>query len=368
MDVNSSFPIVGHSIALELLIQAILKQRLPNAYLFSGASGIGKALTARWLTHQVLELVDLPNRDDLRLHPNSLWIEPTTSHEGSLYTASQAEERSIEFKSPAIRVDQVREISGRLAVRSLNGQRIVVVIEGVELLGESGANALLKNLEEPGAGLFILIHHLDGGKAALPTILSRCQQILFNRLSLIDFQQIALRECPSLLEYPNLVELAGGSIGKALLAWNTAQSLPDLAREALNQFPRQEWQCFQQAEVFAKLPVAQQQWIIGLLQIHLWQQYRNSQQLNALQSAQQQLQDSCHPPLVWQILLMQLYQFGLPYAVQLPRSHAECPARSESPEPPIQQISKGRRAKTVKPTEKQSAVKAEVACEQMPLF
>lgn len=69
-----------------------------------------------------------------------------------------------------IAIEQVREVMGRINVRQTSD--MYVVIRPADMLGEAAANALLKNLEEPGDKVhFVLV--TDSPSRLLPTILSR---------------------------------------------------------------------------------------------------------------------------------------------------------------------------------------------------
>src|SRR5690606_31246170 len=84
---------------------------------------------------------------------------------------------SAASKKSQISIAQIRELSGFLELTShQNGGRRVVVIHPAEALNIASANALLKILEEPPAGvIFVLVSHQP--QRLLPTILSRCQKI-----------------------------------------------------------------------------------------------------------------------------------------------------------------------------------------------
>lgn len=74
------------------------------------------------------------------------------------------EEKSV------ITIEQVREVLARLAVKQTSD--VYVVIRPAEALGEEAANAMLKNLEEPGEKVhFVLV--TNAPSQLLTTILSR---------------------------------------------------------------------------------------------------------------------------------------------------------------------------------------------------
>ncbi len=82
-----------------------------------------------------------------------------------------------EKEGKAITVDQIRQCN-RIAQESsqLSGYRLFV-IEPAQTMNESAANALLKTLEEPPEKcVFVLI--ATKANALLPTIISRCQQVV----------------------------------------------------------------------------------------------------------------------------------------------------------------------------------------------
>jgi DNA polymerase-3 subunit delta' len=93
----------------------------------------------------------------------------------------------------------------------------VVVIDTVDELEASGANALLKMLEEPPANsLFLLVSHIPG--RLLPTIRSRCRRLDFQSLDDDAMTSVLAEELPELseAERARLRPLAGGSVGRAL--------------------------------------------------------------------------------------------------------------------------------------------------------
>jgi DNA polymerase-3 subunit delta' len=82
----------------------------------------------------------------------------------------------LEDKALQIKVDQIRELSGSLALKSYRGGYKVGVVEGAEALNTAAANAFLKTLEEPtGHTLLILIARPSHRLPA--TIASRCLRI-----------------------------------------------------------------------------------------------------------------------------------------------------------------------------------------------
>jgi DNA polymerase-3 subunit delta' len=83
---------------------------------------------------------------------------------------------------PSIPIDWVKEVNQSILRGALEGERSVAIIDGIDMLSDDSANAMLKTLEEPPKGTLILLL-TDKIHALLPTILSRCQILRFAWLS-----------------------------------------------------------------------------------------------------------------------------------------------------------------------------------------
>ena len=79
-------------------------------------------------------------------------------------------------ESQAIKIDQVRECINAVQRSPRFSQCQIIYIEHAERMTTQCANALLKTLEEPKEGLYIIVQ-TDRRRVLLPTILSRCQII-----------------------------------------------------------------------------------------------------------------------------------------------------------------------------------------------
>ncbi|MBI5198304.1 MAG: hypothetical protein HZA19_06825 [Nitrospirae bacterium] len=86
-----------------------------------------------------------------------------------------------------ITIDRVREIQRDMAYHPLEGKKKVYILMDSDRMNPQTANAFLKALEEPPADVhFILL--ADRLHTMLPTLLSRCQKILFHeRIGGTDF-------------------------------------------------------------------------------------------------------------------------------------------------------------------------------------
>ncbi len=118
--------------------------------------------------------------------------------------------------SQFITVDEVRKMKSFFALSAADGGRRVAIIDSVDEMNTSAANALLKLLEEPPAGVvFLVISHQPA--RLLPTIRSRCRDLRLAPLAPGDLAA-ALAQAGGPVEEgmaAGLAELAGGSVGEA---------------------------------------------------------------------------------------------------------------------------------------------------------
>jgi DNA polymerase III subunit delta' len=309
-----SFPLLGQPQAVELLTQAVLKQRLAPAYLFCGADGVGKSLAARCFIE--LLLCDTAAEGDRALiqqklrqgnHPDVLWIAPTYSHQGKLLTAAEASAAGVKRKAPPqIRIEQIREIGQFLSRPPLLGDRAIVVIEHAETMAEGAANALLKTLEEPGKATMIPIS--SGVDSLLPTIVSRCQRIPFQRLDRALMVEILTKlGHVEIATRSEIIGLAQGSPGAAIALWEQLQSLPTDLIERLTTLPIDRRQGLELAvRIDKELDSTEQLWLLDYLQYTYWQRYRRPQLVEILEQTRFHLLAYVQPRLVWECALLKI--------------------------------------------------------------
>jgi DNA polymerase-3 subunit delta' len=116
-----------------------------------------------------------------------------------------------------ISVDQVRGLSELFDLSPAMSDWRVAVIDSVDDLEPSAANALLKMLEEPPPNsIFFLVSHAPG--RLLPTIRSRCRRLDFQRLGDDAMKSILETQAPALSdgERQRIIAMAEGSAGRAL--------------------------------------------------------------------------------------------------------------------------------------------------------
>ncbi|MGD1920850.1 MAG: DNA polymerase III subunit delta' [Pleurocapsa sp.] len=310
--------LLGQDKAIELLQQAVKKERVAPAYLFFGSSGIGKNLAAKSFTKLLLTFGLSPERYPLiekKLatgnHPDLLWVEPTYLSKGELYTASQAAETGLKYKTPPkIRIEQIRKITQFLNRPVLEARRKIVVIEDAQTMAESPANALLKTLEEPGNATLILI--APDADSLLTTLVSRCQRIQFYNLSAVDLITVLSKNgYEDILEYPELMAIAQGSPGKAIAAWHQLQSIPNDLLQQLKQSIPKPLDAIQLAQTITKeLDGQTQLWLVDYLQYYYWQKTSQVKLMEQWENTRRCLLSYVQPRLVWECALLSIHQIA----------------------------------------------------------
>ncbi|MBB4659476.1 DNA polymerase III subunit delta' [Parvularcula dongshanensis] len=161
--------------AWERLDAALASGALTGGWLLTGPEGIGKGTLA-----DALAAAHLSNANSLgRADERTAGLVAARGHP-DLVVLRRTENEKTGRMRPEILVDEVRAATSRLHTTSATGRRAVIV-DMADDLGRSGANALLKSLEEPPAGTAFLLLSRAPGKL-LPTIRSRCRVAALNPL------------------------------------------------------------------------------------------------------------------------------------------------------------------------------------------
>lgn len=92
-----------------------------------------------------------------------------------------------EVSQGPIRIDQIRALNDFVYTASHRAGRRVVVVHPAEMMNPAAANALLKILEEPPAGVYFILV-ANAWRKLLPTIRSRCRQLSMGRPSSQEVQ------------------------------------------------------------------------------------------------------------------------------------------------------------------------------------
>lgn len=318
--------LIGQPHAVELLTRAVAQNRIAPGYLFAGAPGVGRSVAACCFASLLLrgrrdngDAANPPSLDAKlaqrirqRNHPDLLWVEPTYLHQGKRFSAPEAAELGLKRKAPPeIRLEQIREIARFLSRPPLEAGRSVVVLDQAETMAEAAANALLKTLEEPGKATLILL--APSPESLLPTLVSRCQNIPFQRLDAGAMAQVLTNaDRAEILQHPEILALAQGSPGEAIAHWQQLQTISPELLSAVNQRPTSLRSALALARQIAQtLDSEAQLWLIDYLQHQGWQQHRQPNQVQQLEQARHYLLHYVQPRLVWEVTLLALSQSAI---------------------------------------------------------
>jgi DNA polymerase-3 subunit delta' len=214
----------GHGEAERVLVEAYRSGRLPHAWLLSGPAGIGKATLAYRMARFVLAHPD-PGAAEVQ---RAASLAVAAEHPVARRVAAQAQgdllviERVINEKTGKlyqdIRVEDVRRTVTFFGSTAGEGGWRVAIVDSVDELNPSGANALLKILEEPPPrALLLLVSHSPA--RVLPTIRSRCRLLPLRPLAT---QEVARAAAAALgrdaddAQIAQAAAVAEGSVARAL--------------------------------------------------------------------------------------------------------------------------------------------------------
>ncbi|MCH8499057.1 MAG: DNA polymerase III subunit delta' [Marinobacter sp.] len=141
--------------------------RLPHGLLLVAPAGIGKRQLAERLAARLL--CDVASEGDHACgHCRQCELLKAESHPDVKVFQPES--------SKVIKVDQIRALSEFAVASPQVAKRKVIIVDRADQLNVNAANALLKTLEEPVAGVTLILLQ-EAGRTVLPTVRSRCQSI-----------------------------------------------------------------------------------------------------------------------------------------------------------------------------------------------
>lgn len=194
--------ILGQPRVRKFFRAVIASGRVTHAYLFTGPAGSNKT-SAAYAFAQAIICKDkgCGTCDDCRRimrhnHPDVHYYAPEGA-QGYL-------------------IDQIRDIVADVSLAPIRASKKVYILDRVDLLGVSAANAFLKTLEEPtDQVVFILLGRTR--EAILPTIVSRCQVVPFRHIPATEAAGILSQHTGVSAQQARIaIEACDGSLTKAI--------------------------------------------------------------------------------------------------------------------------------------------------------
>ncbi|OZI12140.1 DNA polymerase III subunit delta' [Bacillaceae bacterium SAS-127] len=156
-------------VVLRMLTNGLEKERVAHAYIFEGDQGTGKKNAALFFAKSLLceedgimacEVCNSCRRIESGNHPDVHYLEPD---------------------GLSIKKQQITFLQQEFSKTAVEAQKKIYIIQHADKMTASAANSLLKFLEEPSADTVALLL-TEQVQRLLPTIISRCQLLVFKPL------------------------------------------------------------------------------------------------------------------------------------------------------------------------------------------
>jgi DNA polymerase-3 subunit gamma/tau len=201
--------VVGQQPVVRTLQNAIERNRIPHAMIFSGVRGVGKTTLAR-LVAKALNCKDGPTK--IPCNKCEHCVEITSGNAIDIHEIDGASNRGIQ---------EIRELKENIRFFPTKSRYKIIIIDEVHMLTTEAFNALLKTLEEPPEHVFFMFATTELHKIPI-TILSRCQRYELQKGTSLElfkfFRKIAGEEQVKISDWALnvIVREAGGSVRDGL--------------------------------------------------------------------------------------------------------------------------------------------------------
>ena len=297
------------------LINIIKKKSFANGYIFYGAEGVGKKQTALQFIKEIFKQSSPSENVEERItnnnHPDFLIIEPD-----SLLATKSSEsfdlEKTIKSGSEIIKISQIRNIKTFLGQKSINSEKKIVLIIDAHLLNEAASNCLLKTLEEPSNGIFILL--TSKLNLLLDTIISRCQIVRFRSFSskqiksiLKEYLDTSKLKINTKLKFEDLINSANGSPNQLLKNIEIWNDFSDEIISKLDAPIKNNLEILEISKTISeKLEILQQICLVNLIQTIWWRKTKNVGLVKKLENLKYLLRKNIQPRLAWEIAFLKI--------------------------------------------------------------
>ena len=298
------------------ILKNIIKNKsFSNGYIFYGAKGVGKKQTAFEFIKEIFQQYSSNSNIEEKIsnnnHPDFLIIEPSPLLEAKRSKNSELE-KTKKSGSEIIKIAQIRDIKNFLGQKSINSGKKVVLIIDAHLLNEAASNCLLKTLEEPSNGIFILL--TSKLNLLLDTIISRCQLVRFRSFSskqitsiFKDYSNPSEFNTKKKLITQDLINSANGSpyqLLKNIEIWN---EFSDEIISKLDSPIKDSLEVLEVTKLISdQLEIDQQIWLVNFIQILWWRKTQNIDLVKRLESLKSHLKNKINPRLAWEFTFLKI--------------------------------------------------------------
>ena len=297
-------------------LKSIIKNKsLANGYIFYGAEGLGKKQTALQFIKEIFKQSSPSENVEERItnnnHPDFLIIEPdsllATKSSGS-FDLEKTKKSGYEI----IKIAQIRNIKTFLSQKSINSEKKIVLIIDAHLLNEAASNCLLKTLEEPSNGIFILL--TSKLNLLLDTIISRCQIVRFRSFSskqiksiLKEYLDTSKLKINTKLKFEDLINSGNGSPKKLLKNIEIWNDFSDEIMCKLDYPIKNSLEILEISKsISEKLEIFQQICLVNLIQTIWWRKTKNIGLVKKLENLKYLLRKNIQPRLAWEIAFLKI--------------------------------------------------------------
>jgi len=169
--------LIGQEIISSSIFNSIKKNKIPNAYLFTGIRGVGKTTIARIIAKSL----------NCKNGIKDLCKKEMCEHCEGIINSNHMDVLEIDAASKT-GVDDVRDLIEFSRYRPSTAKYKIFIIDEVHMLSKQAFNALLKTLEEPPEYLKFIFATTEIKKIPV-TVISRCQRFDLSRVKFEELLQ-----------------------------------------------------------------------------------------------------------------------------------------------------------------------------------
>lgn len=174
--------VIGQKVVVKTLVNAIENNKISHAYIFSGPRGTGKTSIAK-IFAKTINCKNL--KDAIPCEECTNCINYNNKKEIDIIEIDAASNNGV---------DEIRNLKNSVNLVPNNSKYKVYIIDEVHMLSTAAFNALLKTLEEPPKFVIFVLATTELYKVP-ETIVSRCQNFDFHRISMGDINKRLFEIC-----------------------------------------------------------------------------------------------------------------------------------------------------------------------------